>query len=146
MKIGYGHPGDEAALTAWGAEKLYIDAPKGDRVQRQKMLDVKGVRKGDTLGMVSRGRLGIGRAVPALCDKLTLRGVQIEDVAPIPVANGNPGRRPIFDPTPEQDAQIEPLWHSAYGMSYVLREATRIMGFEIKRWHLSHRYGPAREI
>lgn len=141
MKIGYGYPDDEKRLRKAGCERLFIDAPDSDRAARADMLGPMGAREGDTLVMADGGRIGRGREVPAIREALGARGVAIE-IVPIETEPGAVGRPSVFNPDAEQDAAIEGLYRSPYHLSYVLKEAARIMdGWKVKRHHLTHRYG-----
>lgn len=52
------------------------------------------------------------------------------------------GARPKFDPSKEQDARVLRLWGDLrYPPQYVLDRASEIVGMEVKRHHLTHRYG-----
>lgn len=139
MIIGYGYPEDKAFLAAQGCEKVYIDFPSGDRSERGKMLRPGAIREGDTLVMTHSGRIGRGRAIPVLTAKIESMGVTV-DIREPEMVNGVPGRKPIFNPDPKQDARIRKLWHSAYNTDHVVEEAGRIMGWEVKRHHLTHKY------
>lgn len=52
------------------------------------------------------------------------------------------GRPCDFAPSPDQERKIKRLWHDARNtQKYVLTRASEIVGMEVKRHHLTHRYG-----
>ena len=140
MRIGYGFRRTPADFTDANVERVYIDHPGTDREERSDMLRFA-LREGDTLVLLRRGDLGAGGEIPMIEQHLTDNEITLEiSEAPAP-ESGKPGPKPKFDPSPEQDRKIKRLWHDPRNtQKYVLDRAAEIMGFEVKRHHLTHRY------
>lgn len=137
MRVGYGynrHPGDFAHLDL---DKLWIDMPGSGRCERGDMLRDGGVRPGDEFFLLAEGELGSKHAAEAILSQ----GASIH-VVPPPRERRPPGAPAKFTPTPEQDAAIKALWlNPGYTLRYVLDRAQDIMGGEVRRHQLIHRYG-----
>lgn len=141
MRIGYGFGCTPSDFSGVNVEKVYIDHPGTDREERSDMLRYA-LREGDTLVLLRRGHLGAGGEIPMLEQHCQQHGIEIE-VADVPEPErGTPGRKPAFAPSPDQDRKIKRLWHDARNtQKYVLARASEIVGMEVKRHHLTHRYG-----
>ena len=139
MRIGYGYKRAEADFAHANVQSIWIDHPGTERNERTWVLR-RALRRGYTLVLLSPGDLGAGGEIPMLRAELADRGVEIE-ICPADKLPAKRGPKPAFAPDPEQDAQISALWHSPdYSQAYVLRRASEIMGMEVRRWHLTHRY------
>jgi hypothetical protein len=140
MRIGYGYRRTPADFSGVNVEKVYIDHPGTDRAERSDMLRYV-LREGDTLVLLRRGDLGAGGEIPMIEQHLVGMDIAVEVADVAPVERGTPGRKPAFDPNTEQDKKIKRLWHDPRNtQKYVLDRASEIMGHEVKRHHLTHRY------
>lgn len=141
MRIGYGFGCTPSDFSGVNVEKVYIDHTGTDREERSDMLRYA-LREGDTLVLLRRGHLGAGGEIPMLERHCQQHSIEIE-VADVPEPErGTPGRKPAFVPSPDQDRKIKRLWHDARNtQKYVLARASEIVGMEVKRHHLTHRYG-----
>lgn len=100
------------------------------------------LRGGDTLVLLKRGDLGAGGEIAMLEKHLADNDIDMEVSSKEAPPRGTPGRKPNFDPSPEQDRKIKRLWHDPRNtQKYVLDRASEVMGQEVKRHHLTHRYG-----
>lgn len=140
MIIGYGFNRTEQALRDLGAERVYLDFPKTHRLDRGEMLNNGGIRAGDTLVMLAWSDLAHGAEAKPLRAKIKAMGVEIK-VPDSPTRYNKPGRPAQFSPTPEQYEQIKTLYHGFTSMRHVLHRASEIVGHEVKRHQLVHRYG-----
>lgn len=142
MKIGYGYRRTEKALRDAGAERVWIDLSK-ERTERADMVSA-GLRAGDTLVLLSIRDLGGSAKADAMWkENIEAMGVTVEVCEPVDEQEARPvGRPKKFDPTPEQDDQIRKLWLCwHYTEAYKVRRVAEIMGHEVKRGVLFHRYG-----
>lgn len=133
---------DPIALRKAGAERVWIDTPKSDRMERADLFTA-GLRPGDVLVLLSRSDLGRGREIErfeALAEKM---GVAIEIVPPdSPPQRLKPGPAPRFQPTDQERARVAHYWHGPFKRSEALRQAREIMGFEVTASVLNKVLGP----
>ena len=141
MRIGYGYERAESLFKDLGCEDVFIDTEKTHRTERAALFDSGRLREGDTLVLLALGDFGRGFGLAKFQAMLAERGVTIEVCPPEKVA-GIRGAPSKFNPDPTQDDQIKTLWHSIpHTLAYVLKRAGEIMGHDVKRHQLSHRYG-----
>ncbi len=140
MRIGYGYERAESLFKDLGCEEVLIDTPKTHRTERSALFDSGRLRSGDTLVLLALGDFGRGFGLAKFQAMLAKRGATIEICPPEKVA-GKRGRPATFTPDSTQDDQIRTLWHSTpHTLAYVLKRAGEIMGHDVKRHQLSHRY------
>ena len=140
MKIGYGYERAEALFDSLGCERVYLDTPGTYRTERAAMFKPAALRLGDTLILLALGDLGRGFGLTKFQQMLEDRGISIE-VYPVEKIEGLRGRPRKFDPDGNQDDLIRTLWRTpAYTLAYVLKRAGEIMGHDVARHQLSHRY------
>lgn len=143
MRIGYGYKRRFEDFEDANVERVYIDHADTLRLERTDMFHV-GCREGDVLVLLGKGDLGFGGEIKMLRDELAARGVEIEIHEPVELPQ-RPGPKPQFDPPPEIDRKIGNLWHNLnYSQAYVLKRASQLAGMDVKRYHLTHRYGTKR--
>ncbi len=141
MRIGYGYERAETLFDDLGVDRVLIDTAQTHRVERASLFDSGRLRPGDTLVLLALGDFGRGFGLAKFQAKLAGLGVTIE-VCPPDVTPGKRGRPATFTPDSTQDDQIRTLWHSTpHTLSYVLKRAGEVMGYDVKRHQLSHRYG-----
>ena len=138
MRIGYGYKRNTRDFEKHEVDRVWLDTKSSERSERIAMMHL-GLVEGDTLVLLDVKDLG--RPYKPLVTAIEGQGVTIE--AHDPVKAPNPRGAPLkFNPTPDQDKQIKAMWMDwAYEGSYVVRRASEIMGMEVKRHHLIHRYG-----
>lgn len=122
-----------------GVDKVWLDWPNTERQERDDMMQA--LRAGDVVVVYALSHLGSGGEIPAIRAAIEATGASIEvyqDAKPKPKPRGRPRR---FDPDPDQDRKIMRLYKSHQTLSYVLERASEIMGYEVKRHHLTRRYG-----
>lgn len=94
------------------------------------------LRSEDVIVVLDAGDVGV--AATAAIQRF---GVSIEVNAPdgpLPM----PGAPAKFVPTDEQDANIKALWFNpGYKPSYIMLRVREIMGWDVQRHHMTHRYG-----
>lgn len=122
-----------------GCDETWLDWPGTERQERDDML--LALRPGDAVVVLAKGDLGTGREIPAMVEAIQEAGAVMEIFTPEKAPPARQGRPPTFDPTPEQDAKIRRLYHSRVVLSHVLKRASEIMGYEVKRYHLTNKYG-----
>ena len=69
------------------------------------------------------------------------RGATIQIVEPESRERLKPGRKPGFDPTPDQQARCRHWWQGPFRRSDALREIAAIMGRDISSDQLNRRIG-----
>ncbi len=140
MRIGYGYERAESLFSDLGCDSVLIDTPATHRAERAALFKSGRLRPGDTLVLLALGDFGRGFGLAKFQAMLSDRGATIE-VCPPEKVDGRRGRPSKFEPDPNQDDQIRTLWRErAYTLDHVLRRAREIMGHDVKRHHLSHRY------
>ncbi len=148
-RIGYGYKRRERDFDGLEIDKLYLDYPGTDRIERHDAIAVAG-RPGDVLVLLASGDLGRGREVAMLKDQITKKGMTIElaeQEKSGPTAP--PGRPASFEPTKEQRTRLRKMWvNSPYSAGYVygklIEMADRIDNDENRSWArnwLNHHLG-----
>lgn len=51
------------------------------------------------------------------------------------------GRPPLFDPTPEHDAEIRNAWHDEDRTVIGVLKLAKRLGYDVKAYQFKHRYG-----
>ena len=140
MRIGYGYERAELLFSRLDCERVLIDTAGTHRLERASLFKSGRLRKGDTLVLLALGDFGRGFGLAKFKQMLEDRGVSIE-VCPPEKVEGMRGRPRKFNPDPNQDDQIRTLWHErAYTLAYVLKRSGEIMGHDVERHQLSHKY------
>ena len=140
MRLGYGYERAESLFKDLDCDEILIDTEATHRVERASLFDSGKIRSGDTLVLLALGDFGQGFGLAKFQAMLADIGATIEVIPPEKVA-GIRGRPSTFNPDPTQDDQIKALWHSVpHTLAYVLKRAGEIMGHDVKRHQLSHRY------
>ena len=140
MRIGYGYERAESLFSDLGCDSVLIDTPATHRTERAALFKSGRLRPGDTLVLLALGDFGRGFGLAKFQVMLLERGVYIE-ICPPDVTPGKRGCPATFTPDSTQDDQIKALWHSTpHALAYVLKRAGEIMGHDVKRHQLSHRY------
>ncbi len=141
MRVGYGYERAESLFKDLGCEEVLIDTEKTHRTERASLFKLGRLRKYDTLVVLALGDFGRGFGLAKFRRLLDDLGVTIEVCPPEKIA-GIRGRPATFTPDITQDDQIRTLWNSVpHTLAYVLKRAGEIMGHDVKRHQLSHRYG-----
>ncbi len=141
MRIGYGYERAESLFKDLGCDGVLIDTSATHRTERAALFAPGRLRKGDTIVLLALGDLGQGFGLAKFQALLADIGVTIE-VRPPEKAAGVRGRPATFTPDSTQDDQIRTLWNSIpHTLAYVLKRSGEIMGHDVKRHQLSHRYG-----
>ena len=136
MRVGYGYDVTEAAFAHARVDRVMLDVPGSGRRERGAMLEPGKLREGDTLVLLSASDLGQNAWAA-----IETMGVAIETCPPAapPKRSGAPLK---FNPDPKQDTDIKALYlNPGFTLAYVLRRATEIMGYTVKRHHLVRAYG-----
>lgn len=140
MEIFYGYERSDKVPQELGIKRAYIDTHQTRRSERADMF-ATGVRDGVTVVVLSESDLGRGAEIAQMRDQIAKAGASIR-VESGTAADPKPAGRPkLFDPTPDQDKQIKALYRDYFTMSHVLSRASDIVGHEVKRHQLVHRYG-----
>jgi len=141
MRVGYGYERPELLFNRLDCDRVLIDTAKTLRTERASLFAPGMLRSGDTLVLLALGDFGRGFGLAKFKHMLEDRGVSIE-VCPPEKAETMRGRPRKFNPDPNQDDQIRTLWRTpAYTLAYVLKRAGEIMGHDVRRHQISHRYG-----
>ena len=141
MRIGYGYERAESLFAGLDVDRVLIDTSRTFRTERAALFAPGMLRTGDTLVLLALGDFGRGFGLAKFQAMLADHGVTI-DVCPPDVMPGKRGRPATFTPDSNQDDQMLTLWRDrAYTLAYVLRRAGEIMGYDVRRHQLSHRYG-----
>lgn len=131
-----------------GAERTFADYRGTARKELQSMIDMKGIRKGDTLVLRALSDLGQGAESKRLQKIITDLGVWIE-VKPGADGERVQGRKARLKPTPEQKEHICALWYSPAPVDHVLSRASEIMGGKVDRNNMNYwcgsRSGPSKK-
>ena len=140
MRIGYGYERAESLFDGLDVDRVLLDTAGTYRVERSALFKSGTLRAGDTLVLLALGDFGRGFGLAKFQAMLEDRNVTIE-VCPPDVTPGKRGRPATFTPDSTQDDQIKALWHDrAYTLAYVLKRAGEIMGHDVARHQLAHRY------
>lgn len=129
------------ALRKAGAERVWIDHDKSGRSEREFLFGPMGLRAGDALILLARGDLGKGREVGRFMAMAADRGATVQIAEPESQERLKPGRKPDFDPTPDQEARCRHWWQGPFRRSDALREIAAIMGRKISDDQLNRRIG-----
>ena len=141
MRIGYGYERAESLFKDLDCDEILIDTEATHRVERASLFDSGKLRKYDTLVVLALGDFGRGFGLAKFRQMLDDLGVSIEVCPPLRV-EATRGRPATFTPDSTQDDQIRTLWNSVpHTLAYVLKRAGEIMGHDVARHQLSHRYG-----
>ncbi len=141
MRIGYGYERPELLFNRLDCDRVLIDTSKTHRLERASLFAPGMLRAGDTLVLLALGDLGRGFGLSKFQAMLERHGVGIE-ICPPEKAEGMRGRPRKFNPDGNQDDQIRTLWRTpAYTLAYILKRASEIMGHDVRRHQISHRYG-----
>ena len=94
------------------------------------------IRSGDVIVLLSVGELGV--AATAAIGQSGAEILLKARVGPLPT----PGAPAKFAPTEEQDAVIKTLWlNPGFTPKYIMPRVREIMGWDVQRHHMTHRYG-----
>ncbi len=141
MKIAYIYNRPVSEGEAMGCEETFADYKETNRSELILMLESGGVREGDVLCLRALTDLGQGAASKRHQNTLAAMGVEIK-IVPAKVEVKRSGRKPKFNPTPQQRERLCNLWYSPAEQSYVLKQASKLMGFDVKRDKLNYICGP----
>ncbi len=124
-----------------GCERTFADYEGTNRAELINVIEGGGARRGDTLCLRAQGDLGQGKAIKRHLNKLAEMGVTVEIMA-VPVEKKAAGRPKRFNPTPDQVELLCALWYSPAEQSHVLKRASDLLGYEVKRDKLNYICGP----
>lgn len=141
MKCGYGYECEPEALRKAGAERCWIDHAKSGRAERARLFGPHGLRSGDVLLLLDRGDLGKGKEIRRFEDMASRIGATMEIAEAAPKTRLRPGRKPGFDPTPEQLKRCRHWWQGPFRRADALREIAQIMGRPVSPDQLNRRVG-----
>jgi len=141
MRIGYGYERAESLFSGLDVGRVLIDTNRTYRTERASLFTPGMMRPGDTVVLLALGDLGKGFGLTRFRAMLEAVGVELE-ICPPDVAHAKRGRPATFNPDDQQQDQIRTLWRDpAFTLAYVLKRTGEIMGYEVRRHQLSHRYG-----
>ncbi len=136
MRVGYGYKRHERDFMRLDVGKVWLDMPGTGRHERGSMLRPGGLRAGDVIVVLDARDLG-----KRVTDAVDAMGITVE-VCPPDGPLRAPGAPAKYNPDEVADAAVQVLWvNPGYSMSYVLRRASEMVGMDVKRHHLVHRYG-----
>ena len=142
MKVGYGYNRHPKDFAPYECERLYIDDSTTERQEREDMLAALGnAVMEDTLVLLQRRDIGGGQEIPRILQELADMNVTVEVIDFVPEKKRT-GRPRVFDPTDEQAVKLERLWRSVMPLNHILRRASEIAGFQVKRHQMIYRFGP----
>lgn len=131
-----------------GAEKTFADYKGTARRELQMMLEMGGVRKGDTLVIRALSDLGQGRESQRLQKIISDLGVVLKVVGGGEAPRLR-GRKARLTPTAEQKEHICALWYSPATVGHVLDRASEIVGGKVDRNNMNYwcgsRSGPPKK-
>ena len=135
-----------AALRAAGAERVWID--HGGRDERA-MLFARGLddepvtmRRGDTVVLLSRSHLGVGREVVRFEGLAERLGVTICEVARDDPTPRKPGPAPAFPRTDEERRVGAHYWQGPYKRADAIRMIEERIGRPVTAAQLNRHIGP----
>lgn len=132
MRIAYLHDLPVTVASDWNCEKVFVDLPKMRRIIRSDLIDAGGLQADDVLVICKLSQLGQGRESSMIQKRIAQIGATIE-VIPLPAPVRLKKREGWLVPTPDQKARICPLWNSTQPASYVIDQASAVMGQQINR-------------
>jgi len=139
MKIAYIYKRHALDAEGLGAEKLFADDEKTDRIGRSAMIDGEGVRRGDTLMLRALSDLGKPKEAARLQQMIEAMGVTIE-VMPLPTPP-KPVRKVWLSPTAKQKQKLCVLWYSSIPPNAALNGAEHVMGRKVSRAQMNRLCG-----
>lgn len=142
MIIGYGYRRNAKDLERAGAERVFIDTSK-DRPERTDMFKHGGLRKGDTLLLLSLRDLGGSPPADRHWQGQALAIGASIDVVKLDKPPARMGRPKEYSPTPEQYRRHRAIWLDPVGGT---QESKRKLisadyGSELTRGILNGRFG-----
>lgn len=141
MKLGYGFEREPEALRKAGAERCWIDHAHSGRAERARLFGPHGLRNGDVLVLLDRGDLGKGKEIARFEAMAQAFGVTVEIAETAAKDRLKPGRKPGFDPTPDQVERCRHWWQGPFRRADALREIEHIMGRPVSPDQLNRRVG-----
>jgi hypothetical protein len=141
MKIAYLYNRPVSEGENMGCGETFADYKETNRSELILMMEGGGVRDGDTLCLRALTDLGQGAASKRHQNTLAQMGVTIE-IIPAKVEVKRAGRKPKFNPTGADREYLCNLWYSPAEQSYVLKQASKRMGFDVQRDKLNYICGP----
>lgn len=145
MRIAYLYNHLVSAADGWECDKVFVDLPDMNRIERADLVDRGGLAAGDVLVISKLSQLGHGRESTMIQDRIKAIGACIE-VRPVPVAPKLNARSGWLVPTSDQKARICALWCSTQPATYVIDRASAVMGTQINRSWLNRHCGARSKI
>ena len=124
-----------------GCERTFADYEGTRRAELINLIEGGGAREGDTVCLRAQNDLGQGAAIKRHLKKLAEMGVTVEIMA-VPKEKKVTGRPKRFNPTPDQVELLCSLWYSPAEQAHVLKRASDLLGYEVKRDKLNYICGP----
>ena len=137
MIVAYLYNRDVSEGAAMGADKTFADYKGTERRELTSMIQMKAIRKGDTLVVRALSDLGQGRESQRIQKQISDLGVAVR-VIPGPEAPRVKGRKARLKPTAEQKEHICALWYSPAPVDHVIARASDIMGGKVDRNNLNY--------
>lgn len=140
MRIGYGYNRPDKDFDAWDCERVFVDTNRTEREERAAMFSIFPLIDSPIeLFMFTKGELGYGKELQQLRKTLDAQGVSITYP---PVKVESRGRKPKFNPTPEQITLFNRYWKDdKYSQAYCLRKISEEMGFNVPRHQAIYKLG-----
>lgn len=131
-----------SALLDAGADRVWVDHKGSARLERAELF-TNGLRKGDTLLLLARADLGVGKEVPRFEALAAQIGAEIEVVEPAaPPGRLKPGPKPKLDPTADQMARCLHYWRGPWKRSEAMRQISEVVGFDVTASQCNRALGP----
>lgn len=143
MRIAYLYDQDEKDADHMNAERVRIDTPATKRLALSAILDEGDGRRGDTIIVTAKSKLGHGQGSVRIARKIEAASMSLE-VSPSPLRPSNL-RRQKKSPKPDDLTYLKGVWTSSMGEGAALGQASLHMGFKVGRewmnYHVSMRDG-----